>query len=149
MKVIIQRVKSAEVTINNTTVRKINKGLVILFGVGINSTESKIKKLAKKISDLRIFEDQTGKMNYSNIDTSGEILIISQFTLYANCSKGRRPDYFQSAKHDIAISFYEKFIIEMKKLNKKVETGEFGAYMQVNLINDGPVTILLDESEIN
>jgi D-tyrosyl-tRNA(Tyr) deacylase len=145
MRVVIQRVKKANVSIDNSIVGEINQGLMILLGVENEDTENDIKWLVQKILGLRIFSDGDGKMNLSVSDIQGEILLISQFTLYASTVKGNRPSFLKSAKPDFAIPLYEKFISTMKtETSLKIETGHFGADMQVSLINDGPVTIMID-----
>lgn len=142
MKVIIQRVQTASVIVDNQTVSSINQGLLVLFGVHKDDEEKNIGGLLTKILGLRIFSDENGKMNLSLQDVKGELLIVSQFTLYGDCSKGRRPSFINSAGHEKAFSLYEKFIDLAKKEygESLVQTGEFGADMKVSLINDGPVT---------
>ncbi len=145
MRTIIQRVKSANVEIDNNIVGKINKGLMILIGFETNDTDEDIDWLVKKIVNLRIFSDNEGKMNLSVQDVNGEILAVSQFTLHASTKKGNRPSFIKAAKPEISIPLYEKFIKKLDNaMNKKTETGEFGADMQISLINDGPVTIFID-----
>lgn len=149
MRTVIQRVKYAEVKINEISVGKIEKGFLILLGITHNDTEKELKWLANKIKDLRIFEDENEKMNLSLEDVDGEVLIISQFTLYGNCIKGRRPAFIDAAKPDIANELYLKFIDEFKKFGIKTETGKFGADMKVELLNDGPVTLFIDTDDAN
>ena len=145
MRVVIQRVKKANVSIDNNIVGEINQGLMILLGIENEDTENDIKWLVQKILGLRIFSDAEGKMNLSILDIHGEILIISQFTLYASTVKGNRPSFLKSAKPDFAIPLYHKFLDTMHtETSLKIETGQFGADMQVSLINDGPVTIMID-----
>lgn len=145
MKVLLQRVKCASVEINNEVRGKIDKGLLLFVGVGKESEEKHIKKLCDKICNLRIFEDENSKFNLSLKDIQGEVLVISQFTLHANCKKGRRPDFTKSADPKKAKKFYQDFINELKCPEiKNVESGEFGAHMNIALENDGPVTIMLD-----
>jgi D-tyrosyl-tRNA(Tyr) deacylase len=145
MRVVIQRVKKASVSINENIVGKINQGLLILLGIENEDTESDIKWLIQKIVGLRIFSDAEGKMNLSVSDIQGELLIVSQFTLFASTVKGNRPSFLKSAKPDISIPMYEKFLDTIKKeTSLKLETGQFGADMEVSLINDGPVTIIID-----
>lgn len=145
MRVVIQRVKKANVSIDNNIVGEINQGLMILLGIENEDTENDIKWLVQKILGLRIFSDAEGKMNLSISDIHGEILIISQFTLYASTVKGNRPSFLKSAKPDFAIPLYHKFLDTMHtETSLKIETGQFGADMQVSLINDGPVTIMID-----
>jgi D-tyrosyl-tRNA(Tyr) deacylase len=145
MRIVIQRVKKASVSINENMVGNINQGLVILLGIENEDTESDIKWLIQKILGLRIFSDAEGKMNLSVSDIFGELLIVSQFTLFASTVKGNRPSFLKSAKPDISIPLYEKFLETIKKeTSLKIETGQFGADMEVSLINDGPVTIIID-----
>lgn len=146
MKLLIQRVKNANVEIENKITAKIDKGLLVFIGISEDDDESKIEWLAKKLTDLRIFEDENGKMNHSVKDIQGEILVVSQFTLYAECKKGNRPDFILAAKPDKAKELYQKFVKHLKNIvNLKIETGVFAADMKVSLINDGPVTILLEK----
>jgi D-tyrosyl-tRNA(Tyr) deacylase len=144
MKALIQRVKKASVSIGGENFSAIGKGLLIFLGVGIGDTEKEIEYLVRKIVNLRIFEDQSGKLNYSIKDIGGEILIVSQFTLYADCKKGNRPSFEKAEKPDVALKLYEKFINRVKTEGIEVKTGVFGASMEVELINDGPVTIMLE-----
>jgi len=144
MKTVIQRVKEARVKIKNQIIGEINKGLLVLIGIKADDTEKDVKFLTEKILNLRIFPDKEKKMNLSLLDIQGEILIVSQFTLYGNCRKGRRPSFAQAAPPEIAEKLYEKFVKEIKKSGLKVKTGKFGAMMAVELINDGPVTIILE-----
>ncbi|MFM7016487.1 MAG: D-aminoacyl-tRNA deacylase [Bacteroidota bacterium] len=145
MRVVIQRVKEASVTINQKEIRSIHHGLMILIGITHDDTHEDITWLVQKISKLRIFADHEGVMNLNINDVNGEVLLISQFTLHASTKKGNRPSYIGAAKPDIAIPLYKEFIQQLKKeIQSKVLTGEFGADMQVQLINDGPVTILID-----
>lgn len=145
MRAIIQRVSHASVTINEKIKSKIGIGLLILLGIEESDTETDIEWLSKKIIQLRIFSDKENKMNLSVSDINGEILLISQFTLFASTKKGNRPGFTRSAKPEIAIPLYEKTIHALEKLfEKKIQTGEFGADMKVELLNDGPVTIMMD-----
>ncbi|MCF2873637.1 MULTISPECIES: D-aminoacyl-tRNA deacylase [unclassified Tenacibaculum] len=145
MKAVIQRVSKASVTINGEKVANIQKGLLILVGIVENDTKEDIEWLSKKISNLRIFNDENEVMNKSLIDISGEAIVVSQFTLQASTKKGNRPSYIKAAKPNIAIPIYEQFIQQIENdLNKKVQTGQFGADMKVELLNDGPVTIIID-----
>ena len=145
MKAVIQRVKHAGVTIDNVKVSFVDKGFLILLGVEQGDTKADADKLVKKIPVLRIFEDENEKMNLSCLDVNGEILVVSQFTLCADCSHGRRPSFTKSAPPAEAEMLYEYFVDELKKAGvKKVDTGRFGADMKVDLLNDGPVTIILD-----
>ena len=145
MKVVIQRVKYANVKIEDKIVGKINKGFMILLGIGKNDTKKEADYIVKKICNLRVFEDENGKMNLSLKEVNGELLIFAQFTLYANCNSGNRPSFIDSAKPDVAIPLYEYVIKECKKQGFKVETGKFGADMKVELLNDGPVTIIIEK----
>lgn len=147
MRAIIQRVSQANVKIKGKLVGEIGKGLLVLLGVGKEDTEEDIEYLIKKILNLRIFGDEKGKMNVSLLDIEGELLIVSQFTLYGDVRKGRRPSFTDSASPDKAKKMYEQFIKKCIEQNIDVETGEFGAEMDVSLINDGPVTILLDSKK--
>ena len=145
MKTVIQRVSEASVTINNKQVSAIEKGLLILVGIENEDTFDDIDWLCKKIVNLRIFNDENDVMNQSLLAINGDAIIVSQFTLHASTKKGNRPSYIKAAKPEIAIPLYEKFIETFEnQLNKKVGTGKFGADMKVALINDGPVTILID-----
>ena len=149
MRVVVQRCKKANVDVDNKTVGSIDKGIVILVGFTQGDTNKEIDYLVDKIINLRIFDDEFGVMNRSLLDIKGSILSISQFTLYGDCKKGRRPSYIKALNGTKAIQLYEKFNQELKKYVKKVETGIFGADMQVSLINDGPVTILLEKEGEN
>ena len=144
MRVVVQRVKHASVTINGTVNGKINNGFLVLLGVQSTDSEQDVDYLVKKVTNLRIFSDENDKMNLSLKDVNGELLIVSQFTLYANCKEGNRPSFLEAAKPDIAIPLYEYFVSECKKIIPVVETGIFGADMKVDLLNDGPVTIIMD-----
>lgn len=149
MKAVIQRVKHSSVTVDGELISKINNGFMILLGVMEGDTEEDANKLVKKIPNLRIFEDDNGKMNLSLLDTLGEILLVSQFTLCADCSRGRRPSFIKSAPPKEANALYEYVADELKKAGvKDVKTGIFGADMKVDLLNDGPVTIILDSKEL-
>lgn len=144
MKVVVQRSKKAKVTVDEKIVGQISKGLVLLVGVTHEDTEADAAFLAEKIANLRIFEDDSGKMNLSLIDVGGEILSISQFTLYGDCRKGRRPNFMDAARPDQANLLYETFNRLLRDKDIKVETGRFGAMMDVELTNDGPVTLIID-----
>ncbi len=149
MKAVIQRVIHSNVKIDGEIVGKIGKGIMILLGVMQGDTKSDADKLIKKIPNLRIFEDENGKMNLSCFDINGEMLVVSQFTLCADCSHGRRPSFINSAPPAEANMLYEYFVEELKRAGvSKVETGHFGADMKVELINDGPVTIILDSEDL-
>jgi len=145
MRAVIQRVNKASVTINEKIKTSIGKGLLVLVSIEINDTGEDIDWLCKKLAQLRIFNDENGVMNIPITETGGEILAISQFTLHAKTKKGNRPSYIHAAKPDVAIPLYEKFVQQLEQLlGKEVQTGEFGAYMKVELVNDGPVTIFID-----
>lgn len=144
MKALIQRVSEASVTIEGSKVGQISKGIVILLGITDSDTPQDVVKCAEKCANLRIFEDDDGKMNLSLLDVSGEALVISQFTLYGDCSKGRRPSYIAASKPEHAIPLYEQFICEIRKFDVKTETGEFGAMMEVDIQNSGPVTLMVE-----
>lgn len=144
MKFVVQRVKNAQVDIEGKTVGKIEKGFMVLIGVTHTDTKEIADYLVKKLINLRIFEDENGKMNLSLKDVNGSLLLISQFTLYADCSSGNRPSFTSAAKPDFANELYKYIIDECKKKIDNVETGVFGADMKVSLLNDGPVTIILE-----
>lgn len=144
MRVVIQRVKQASVTVDRQVVGKIGPGLLVLLGVKKDDTPAATTWLVNKLTDLRIFCDEAGKMNRCAKEIGGELLVVSQFTLYANCLGGRRPDFFDAAAPEFAEACYCKFIEEARGLWSKVETGRFGAKMDVALINDGPVTLVID-----
>lgn len=145
MRAVVQRVSEAEVKIEGKSVRKIENGFLILLGVTHNDTLKEVEWLSNKIKGLRVFEDEAGKMNLGLDEIKGEVLIVSQFTLYGNCLKGKRPSFINAARPEIAIPLYEEFINKFKSFGiNKVETGEFGADMKVSLINDGPVTLVID-----
>jgi len=144
MRIVVQRSKKASVTVNEKVIGEIEKGLVLLVGVTHDDTEEDAAFLADKIVNLRIFEDENQKMNLSLLDVGGSILSVSQFTLYGDCRKGRRPNFMAAAKPEQALNLYHYFNQILKEKNVKVETGEFGAMMDVALINDGPVTLILD-----
>ena len=145
MKVVIQRSLEANVKVNGKTVGRIDKGYVVLVGFSSDDDETVLPKMAKKIINLRIFEDENEKMNLSINDVEGELLIVSQFTLYANCEKGNRPSFVEAMEPKKANEMYEYFIERCKEKVKKVERGIFGADMKVTLLNDGPVTIILEK----
>lgn len=144
MRAVVQRVKHASVTINGTVNGKINNGFLVLLGIQSTDSEQDVDYLVKKVTNLRIFSDENDKMNLSLKDVNGGLLIVSQFTLYANCKEGNRPSFVEAAKPDIAIPLYEYFVSECKKIIPVVETGIFGTDMKVDLLNDGPVTIIMD-----
>ncbi|MEH7490756.1 D-aminoacyl-tRNA deacylase [Neobacillus niacini] len=144
MRVVVQRSKKAKVTVNGEITGQISKGLVLLVGVTHQDTEEDAAFLADKIANLRIFEDDAGKMNLSLLDVGGEILSVSQFTLYGDCRKGRRPNFMEAARPEQANQLYERFNGLLREKGIKVETGIFGAMMDVELINDGPVTLIVE-----
>ena len=149
MRAVIQRVANANVVVEGKEISSIEKGFLILLGVEQNDTKQDADKLVKKIPVLRIFEDENGKMNLSCLDVDGEMLVVSQFTLCADCSHGRRPSFTKSAPPDEANELYEYFVGELKNAGvKKVKTGSFGADMKVSLLNDGPVTIILESKDL-
>ena len=144
MKIVLQRVARASVSVGGEDIATISRGLLVLFGAEKNDDETKVVFLAEKILNLRIFSDERGKMNLSCLDISGEVLVVSQFTLAGDCSKGRRPGFDNAAPPNEAKSLYQNFIHQISKSGLNVNTGEFGADMQVDLINDGPVTFTLE-----
>ena len=148
MRIVVQKVKKASVTVKNEVVSEIGKGILVLVGIEDADTEEDIDWLVKKMLNLRIFEDEKGVMNLSVQDVSGDVIVVSQFTLFANTRKGNRPSYIRSSKPDFAIPVYEKFIEKAEAvLGRKVGTGQFGAMMDVSLVNDGPVTIIIDSKQ--
>ncbi|MBI2634287.1 D-tyrosyl-tRNA(Tyr) deacylase [Candidatus Peregrinibacteria bacterium] len=147
MRAILQKSKNADVTIDGKTVGKIDGGLVILLGITHDDTEKDIDLLTEKIINLRLFEREEKYFDASVLETSKQALVISQFTLYADCKKGRRPDFNNAAKPEIAKQLYEKFVEKLREKGLHVETGVFGAMMDVSLINNGPVTIILDSKQ--
>lgn len=145
MRVVLQRVSEASVTINNAEVASIHNGLLVFVGVVKDDTTEDIDWLCNKIVNLRVFPDDHEVMNRSLIDSGGDLILVSQFTLHASTKKGHRPSYIKAAKPDVAIPLYEKFKITLQEnLGKRIQTGEFGADMKVKLLNDGPVTIIMD-----
>ena len=148
MRLVIQKVSSSNVKINNEVVGSIDKGFMVLVGITDSDNKMIVDKMVDKLINLRIFEDENDKLNLSLLDVKGRILSISQFTLYANCKKGRRPSFIEAAKPDISKPLYEYFNQQLKEKGIMVETGVFGAMMEVSLVNDGPVTIILDSKEI-
>ena len=149
MKFIIQRVKYSKVTVDNKVIGEINKGFMVLIGVSNDDTKQIADKMVDKMLKLRIFEDENGKTNLSLSDVKGELLLISQFTLYADCKKGNRPSFINAGEPHFAKDIYEYIILKCKEQEGlKVEQGEFGADMKVELLNDGPFTIVLDDKEI-
>lgn len=147
MRAVVQRVKNASVEVSGNIIASIDHGILVLLGVKAGDTEEDFSYIFRKVLNLRIFDDENGIMNKSILDLNLNLLVVSQFTLYGDGRKGNRPSYVQAAKSEEATYFYEKFIEEAKKKNIKTEHGKFGADMDVKLINDGPVTILLDSSK--
>ncbi len=145
MRLVIQRVKNAKVDIDGKTVSSIGKGLLVLLGVTHEDTKETVDYLVKKLCKLRVFEDENGKMNLSIKEVEGKLLIVSQFTLYADCSRGNRPSFVNAAKPDFANELYEYFCEKCKEEQIEVQKGIFGADMKVSLLNDGPVTIILEQ----
>lgn len=148
MRVVIQRVSQASVTVDQEVVGAIQQGLLLLVGITEDDGEEEIQMLAEKVVHLRIFEDEAGKMNRSLLDIGGSILSVSQFTLYGDCRKGRRPNFMAAAKPDLAKQLYERYNEQLQSYGVEVQTGIFGAMMGVSLHNDGPVTILLDSKDL-
>lgn len=148
MKAVIQRVSHASVSVDDSVIGAIGKGYLVLLGVAENDTEDILKKVVKKMIDLRLFQDENGKTNLSLEEVGGEILVVSQFTLLADCRKGRRPSFVKAGTPEKAEAMYEMFIEECKKRISIVEHGKFGADMKVELINDGPFTIVLDSDTL-
>lgn len=148
MRFVIQRVTQASVTVDGDVIGQIGKGFLVLIGVADGDTKEMADKLVKKLIGLRIFADSDGKTNLALADVGGELLLISQFTLYADCRKGNRPSFVKAGAPDFAEEMYEYIVAECKKQLPKVETGSFGAHMKVELLNDGPFTVILDSAEI-
>ena len=148
MRAVLTKVKSAAVRVEGETVGQIGQGLLILLGVTHEDIETQCQKLADKLCSLRIFDDENGKINLSLDDVGGELLVVSQFTLYGNCRKGRRPEFLSAARPEVAIPLYEKFIALCREKGYHVETGEFGAYMEVESVNDGPFTLIVDTDDL-
>ena len=147
MRAVVQRVKSASVTVDGELVSEIEAGVLIFLGVSHDDTTTALEYIANKVANLRIFEDAEGKMNCSLLETGGAALVVSQFTLYGDCRKGRRPSFINAARPEAANTLYEQFITALEKLNVPTQGGTFQAMMDVELINDGPVTILLDSDK--
>ena len=146
MKLVIQKVSHASVETEGASIAEIQKGFLVLVGIGKNDTKETIEQYLKKMVNLRIFTDENGKTNLSLKDVNGEILLVSQFTLYANCKKGNRPSFFDAGEPEKAQQLYEYMVEKVKEFVPVVQTGKFGALMKVSLINEGPFTILLDEN---
>ena len=147
MRAIIQRVKEARVDVDGETVGRIGEGMLVLLGAGKDDSNIDVEYLAEKILTLRIFEDGEGKMNLSVSDTGGSLLVVSQFTLYGDCRKGRRPSFDRAAPPEVAEALYEEFVSKLRARGAKVETGRFRAMMDVHLVNWGPVTLMLDSKK--
>lgn len=148
MRAVLTRVRSASVTIDGEMVGKIGQGFLILLGVGPNDTEKECRYLAEKALGLRVFEDENGKMNLGLADVGGGVLVVSQFTLYGNCRKGRRPSFTDAAAPDLGNRLYEQFLKDCEDLGYPPQHGRFGADMQVESVNDGPVTLILDTDQL-
>ena len=148
MRAVLTRVKSASVTIDGSVVGSIGKGFLILLGVGPEDTEKQCRYLAEKALGLRVFEDENGKMNLGLADVGGQVLVVSQFTLYGNCRKGRRPSFTDAAGPELGNRLYEKFLADCADLGYEPQHGQFGADMKVESINDGPVTLILDTDQL-
>jgi D-tyrosyl-tRNA(Tyr) deacylase len=146
MRAVVQRVKSSSVTVDGRVVAEIGNGLLVLLGVAKPDTSDDADYLAEKIVNLRIFEDKNGKLNHSVLSTGGQMLVVSQFTLLGNCNKGRRPSFVHAAGQDQAVKLYERFIEQVREKGVSVKTGRFQAMMQVALINDGPVTLIVESN---
>lgn len=147
MRAVVQRVDRASVTVDNKVVGQVDKGLMVLFGAAQDDTDKDLNYIVDKVAGLRIFEDDQDKMNLSVQDVGGSILAVSQFTLYGDCRKGKRPSFDGAAKPELANSYYEKFVAALRDKGIKVETGVFRAHMLVELVNNGPVTMLLDSKK--
>ena len=148
MKAILQRVREASVTVDGAVVGQIGPGLLVLAGMAEGDDEAILQLMASKIVNLRIFQDEAGKMNRSLLDVGGALLVVSQFTLFADCRKGRRPNFMGAAPPDVARDLFDRFVGHLRALGPRVETGVFQAMMEVSLINWGPVTIVLDSAEL-
>lgn len=147
MRILIQRVNEASVTVENEIIGKIGKGILVLVGIARGDSEKDTDYLVEKIANLRIFENEEGKLDLSALDTKAELLIVSQFTLYGECDKGRRPDFGKAAPMEEAKATYEKVLERFRKTGLKIERGQFQAHMKVNLINDGPLTLMLESKK--
>jgi len=148
MRAVLTRVRSASVSIRGETVGRIGQGFLILLGVGPEDTEAHCRYLAEKALGLRVFEDENGKMNLGLGDVHGQVLVVSQFTLYGNCRKGRRPSFTEAANPELGNRLYEQFLQECARLGYEPQHGQFGADMQVESVNDGPVTLILDTDQL-
>ena len=148
MRAVLTKVQNASVEVEGKIIGSIGQGFLILLGIGAEDTPAQAKKLAEKLLSLRIFDDENGKIGRSLEDVGGQVLVISQFTLYGNCKKGRRPDFLAAARPEVAIPLYEYFISVCRELGFHVETGEFGADMKVSSVNDGPFTMVVDTDQL-
>ena len=148
MRAVLTCVKGASVTVDGTEIAHIGQGFLILLGVTHEDAEAQAVRLADKLMGLRVFEDENGKMNRSLSDVGGEVLVVSQFTLYGNCKKGRRPEFLAAARPEVAVPLYEKFVSLCRDKGFSVQTGEFGAYMDVASVNDGPMTLIVDTDSL-
>jgi D-tyrosyl-tRNA(Tyr) deacylase len=148
MRLVVQRVKHAWVEVGRELVGRIDEGMVILLGIKRDDSIDDVEYLVDKVLGLRIFEDHAGKMNLSVLDKGGQVLVVSQFTLYGDCRKGRRPSFDEAGPPEVATNLYDRFVDEIRNRGVKVETGRFGAVMDVNLVNSGPVTLLLDSNRV-
>ncbi len=148
MRAVVQRVASASVVVDGEVVGQIERGLLVLLGVGTDDTDVDAVALAEKITGLRVFEDEAGKMNLALNDVNGQMLVVSQFTLFGDCRKGRRPSFVEAARPEKAELLYETFVAEIRGQGVHVETGRFQTHMDVSLVNDGPVTLLLDSRKV-
>lgn len=148
MRAVVQRVAESRVVVDGEKVGEIGKGFMVLLGVNARDTEDDVRYMAEKVVNLRVFEDADDKMNLSLKDVGGELLVVSQFTLYGDCRKGRRPSFIEAARPEQANSLYEKFVAECRGYGVKTETGTFQADMKVDIVNDGPVTLIIDSERI-
>lgn len=148
MRAVVQRVSESKVIVDGNVVGEIKKGLMVLLGISTRDTEADVNYMTEKIVNLRIFEDADEKMNLSLIDVGGELLVVSQFTLYGDCKKGRRPSFIEAARPEMANELYERFVEGCRKFGVKTETGTFQADMKVEIMNDGPVTLIVDSERI-
>jgi len=148
MRAVVQRVSEGRVTVEGVLTGEIGPGLVILLGVGATDTAAEVELLARKVAELRIFSDAAGRFNHSALDTGAELLVVSQFTLFADCRRGRRPSFSDAARPEVAVSLYDAFVETLRGMGLRVATGQFQAMMMVDIRNDGPVTIWLDTDQL-